>query len=240
MKSKSQVDIFGVAVKEYYKSKWKSRRIRVLSDISGEEFIKTSYLFREFSSMPTIEQKALNLADGDILDIGACTGCHALELQDMGKKVTALEISQGCCDVMKERGVSNIICDDYFNYDGKHDTLLLLMNGIGLVGTIKGLRKFLQHSRSILNPNGTIYFDSSDIEYAYYEKDGSKWINLNSEYYGEVKYRMFYKKLEGDEFEWLFIDPDTMKQVAEEEGFEFTLLEKGRHYDYLGKLKIKT
>ena len=81
-------------------------------------------------------------------------------------------------------------------------------------------------------------FDSSDIDYIYYEKDGSKWINLNSNYYGEVTYKVSYKKFNGTEFQWLFIDAETMKKFAEVNGFTFQLLKEGSHYDYLGELRL--
>ena len=234
-------DPFGAAVSDYYKSRFKWRKnIIVNSSISGQEKISVAYLFRAPDKMPDIETKALSLCFGRTLDIGACAGGHSLELQKEGINVDALEISEKCCDVMKQRGVKSVICSDIFKYSkGEYDTILLLMNGIGIAGTIEGLRNLLRHLRKFLSSKGQIIFDSSDIDYAYFEKDESKWVDLNNEYYGQIKYSMQYKNVKGSEFNWLFIDRDRMYEIALEEGFNFSVLDEGNHYDYLGLLKTQ-
>jgi SAM-dependent methyltransferase len=231
-------DVFGAAVSDYYYSrlKWK-KEIIVNSGISGKEKISVKYLFRTVKQMPLIEQKALSMCQGKILDVGACAGSHSLEIQKNGYDVTALEISALCCEVIKKRGVKDVVCADIYKYNQqKYDSILLMMNGIGIAGTIKGLAKLLKHLKSLLLPEGKIIFDSSDIEYAYIENDGSKWINLNNDYYGQVSYNMQYKNIKGENFDWLFIDAEKMKQIAEKENLNFVVIEKGSHYDYLGVL----
>ena len=122
---------------------------------------------------------------------------------------------------MLYRGIKKVILNDYFDYSGeKYDTILLLMNGIGIAGTVKKLKNFLQKAKDILNPGGKIIFDSTDVDYMYREKDGSKLINLNSEYYGELIYTMQYKEIVGKPFEWLFIDYPTLASIAKNNGFE--------------------
>lgn len=233
-------DPFGVAVSEYNKRLLPfPKQIKVLSSISGEEKISVSYLFRKWKQMPDIEKKALELCSGKTLDVGACAGSHTLELQKRGLDVTALEISPLCCEVMTQRGVKHIECEDIFEYTKERfDTILLLMNGIGLAGTVDGLHKLFKHLKKILKSDGKIIFDSSDIDYAYYEEDGSKWVDLNNTYYGQVEYSMQYDKVVSEKFKWLFVDAKKMEEVASEEGFEFTLLAEGDHYDYLGMLKL--
>jgi SAM-dependent methyltransferase len=234
-------DPFGAAVKDYQYSffNWK-KKIRVYSSISGREAIPLKHLFRNYHQMPEIEKTALSSCSGKILDVGACAGSHALHLQSIGANVTALEISPGCCEVMHKRGVRNVICADIFDYSGeKFDSILLLMNGIGIAGTISGLEKLLMHLKSLLNPGGKIIFDSSDIDYAFYEADGSKWVDLNKSYYGEVQYTLAYKNIRGKPFNWLFIDSKKMEEIAHKNQFSFSMLAEGNHYDYLGLLKPK-
>lgn len=234
-------DPFGAAVKSYFTSHFNFRKkIKVHSSISGEETISVSYLFRKWKSMPAIERRAIELCKGRILDVGACAGSHSLILQNQNKDVTALEISPLCCEVMESRGVSKVICADIYLYTkDKYDTILLLMNGVGLAGNLEGLKKLLQHLKSILLPGGQIIFDSSDIDYAYYQDDGSKWLDLNNDYYGQVQYSMEYKNVHGEKFNWLFIDAETMADIAKSEGFKFKILAEGDHYDYLGILEPK-
>ncbi|MBN1116729.1 MAG: methyltransferase domain-containing protein [Bacteroidales bacterium] len=234
-----RTDPFGAAVSDYYKFKWRLAKIKVTTSVSGDETINPKYLFRSYSKMSEIEQKALDLCEGKVLDVGACAGSHSEYLQAKNLDVLALDISSGCCEVMKKRGIKKVLCKDYFQFSGQRfDTIFFMMNGIGIAGTLEGLKDLLRHTKTLLNKNGQVLFDSSDIDYCYYEDDGSKWVNLNSNYYGEVNYKLSYKKVRGKAFSWLFVDETTMAKIAEEEGFSFDKLAEGKHYDYLGRLKL--
>jgi len=231
-------DPFGRAVKDYYSSFFNWRKIVVSSSVTGVEKINPSYLFRTFKKMPYLEKKALEHCRGKILDVGACAGSHSLYLQKQGFDITALDQSVGCCETMRMRGLKKVICEDFYNYQGEtYDTLLFLMNGIGIAGTLDGLKKFLDHCSALLNTGGQILFDSSDIDFIYYEKDGSRWFDLNQRYYGEIRYKLSYREHESDFFDWLFVDAETIEKIADETGFSFNILAEGIHYDYLGYLK---
>jgi SAM-dependent methyltransferase len=232
-------DPLGNAVKDYYKTKC-SADILVQSNIAEDDVIPSSYFFRKFDEMPKLEKLALSECSGKILDVGAAAGCHSLYLQNNGHDVTALDNSELCCKVMKERGLKKVIRDDFFSFSGeKMDTILLLMNGIGIAGNLEKLNEFFTKSKQILNPEGQIIFDSSDIDYLYYENDGSKIINLNSNYYGELIYTMKYKEIIGSPFEWLFVDYKTLSDIAAKNTFDTSLFLAGDHYDYLVVLKKK-
>lgn len=226
----------GQAIYDYFE-KGVAGKLRVFSPDFEEDEIPVETLFRELDEMPKIEQKALELAQGKILDVGAGSGCHSLELQKMGKSVKAIDISELSVEVMKESGVENAAVEDFFEIkDEKYDTILMLMNGAGIVGTIDRLPEFFEHLKNILAPGGQVLMDSSDIRYIFEDEDGSFEINLNDGYYGELEYQMQYKRVKGEPFPWLYIDFATLQYYAEEAGFEATLVETGEHYDYLAKL----
>jgi len=124
-----------------------------------------------------------------------------------------------------------------FNGD-KFDTLLLLMNGIGLAGTIEKLPDFLKKLKTLLAPNGQILLDSSDISYMYEEEDGGMWLDLGREYHGELTFKMHYKKQSSDEFDWLYIDYTKLKDIAQTVGLKCEIVEEGEHYDFLAKLSL--
>lgn len=230
-------DPLGVAVSDYYSTSQEANII-VESDLADNDVIPVSYLFRKVSDMPRIEQQALKLCKGKVLDVGAAAGCHSLVLQKRGVDVYALDISVLCCEVMRKRGITNVIHMDFYRYENKkYDTLLFLMNGIGIAGTIQHLDKFLKKADSLLNTGGLMIFDSSDIAYLYIEEDGSEWINLNNSYYGELSYTLHYKSITSQPFPWLFIDFNTLAPIAKRNGFEPQLVAGGDHYDYLGILK---
>jgi len=230
-------DVFGLCCRDYLKFKDDNIAIIVESDIAETDLLSASHLFRNYDHMPFLEQKALNLARGNILDIGACAGSHSLYLQELGYNVISLDISPGCCEIMKDRGLKNVIEKDIFLFsDQTFDTILLLMNGIGIAGNLQNLPNLLEHLRSLLNPGGKIIFDSSDLQYLYLEDDGSINIPLTDKYYGELKYQLQYKNYKSDKFDWFFIDPYTIDAIAGECDFKMQFITEGEHYDYLACL----
>lgn len=232
-------DVFGLAVKQYYLTEDNSLEIEVFSDLAGDEQIPVNYLFRELEEMPTLEQKALDFCIGRVLDIGASTGAHSLVLQERGIEVVALEKSSLSCDVLEERGVENVIEMDFFEYKNeKFDTLLLLMNGVGLAGKLENLEKFLLHCKSLLQTDGKILLESSDIIYMFEEEDGSCVIDLNGEYYGNMNYTIEFENAQTN-FDWLYVSFDLLQDACANCGLIAKKIMDGEHYDYLAEIKIK-
>jgi hypothetical protein len=138
---------------------------------------------------------------------------------DRGITVTAIDISPGSVDYMKSMGIDAKL-SSFFNYkDGKYDTILMLMNGIGVAGKLSNLKRTLEHAKKLLNKGGAIYCDSSDVKYLYEEEDGSYWMDLISEYYGNFRFQMSLKQAKSAWFDWLYVDYDSLHQVATEVGF---------------------
>ncbi len=231
-------DPLGTAVSDYL-SHTHSSFIEVESNLFENEEIPVEYLFRSFEWMPVKEQRALSLAQGRILDVGAGSGIHTLALQQLNKDVVALDLSEKCCDAMKKRGVMQVVHHDFFTYTDteKFDTILLLMNGFGIAGTLDHLDEFLKQCKSLLKPGGMIIGESADILYMFEEEDGSVNIDLNGSYYGEMQYRMSYKDQTGDWFPWLYISSDLLSDYAEKAGLQVTDLIEGTDSDYIICLK---
>ncbi|WP_161891098.1 class I SAM-dependent methyltransferase [Pontibacter russatus] len=209
----------------------------VISSLTEDDVMPAYYLFRDVAEMPELELLALEACRGNTLDVGAGAGSHSLALQEQGKEVTAVDFSAGAAEVMRRRGVRQVLHQDVLELkNGQYDTLLLLMNGIGIAGNLMGLVRFLKHLRTLLKPGGQILLESSDILYMYEDEDGSVLLDLNAGYYGEVKYNMTYKDHETGWFNWLFIDAAILEDYAVEEGFEFELLYEGEHGNYLARL----
>lgn len=233
-------DPMGRAIKEYYQTKDDSIEVTVNSDMSEPDVIPADYLFRMDDEINELEQVALENCRGEILDIGAGAGSHALMLQNAGKDVTAMDVSPISIDVAKKRGVEKTVLANIFHYKEKqYDTLLMLMNGIGLVSTLEGLQFFFVHAKKLLKEGGQIIFDSSDILYLFQEEDGSFLIDLAGEYYGQVNYWMEYKDIKGEEFKWLYIAFPVMEEYADQAGFEAEVLAVGENHQYLAKLTLK-
>lgn len=233
-------DPMGTAIADYFKCH-KADRLRVFSSLFDEDEIPVKELFRSEKQMSLLERTALKMATGKILDIGAGSGCHALALQEAGKDVQAIDISPLSVEVMKQRGVNNVSLTNLFDprFCESYDTLLMLMNGSGIIGKLENLPDFFLKMKQILRPNGYILMDSSDLRYLFEEEDGSFVIDLAGDYYGEIDFQMQYKDIQGDSFDWLYIDFQTLSLYAAEHGFKAELIKEGKHYDYLAKLSFQ-
>ena len=229
-------DPMGAAILDY-QTKGKAGKLSILSSMFEEDEMPVKHLFRNLEEMPMLEQKALSLAKGKVLDVGAGAGCHALALQAQSIAVKAIDISPLSCEAMELRGVMNAECINLFDehLETGFDTILLLMNGTGIAGKIENLPALFNRLKALLNKDGQILIDSSDIKYIYENEDGSFDINLNTAYYGEVDYQMVYKDVKGDSFDWLYVDFPLLKSIAESCGLHGELIAEGEHYDYLAR-----
>ena len=225
------MDVFGQAILAYFNGD-KNASITTETSISEKDELPVDYLFRGYDAMPALEQKALDICNGTILDIGCGAGSHALYLQQKGFDVTALDQSSDAIAVCQKRGIKKTLCTSILSYSAKQfDTLILLMNGIGLAGNEAQLNTFLTHLKSLLKPNGQLLLDSSDIRYMYDSDD----ISRLDTYYGELKFTISYQNL-SETFDWLFIDFDRLNEAAKVVGLQCEKIYSGEHHDYLAKL----
>lgn len=234
-----QKDPMGQAIADYHKN-GKAAKLRVLSSMFYEDEIPVATLFRSFEKMSAIEQEMIRLSKGRTLDVGAGSGCHSVVLQSRGHNVVAIDISELSVAVMKERGIDARLTNLFDEtFTDKFDTIIMAMNGIGIVGKTERMEEFFRCAKRLLNPGGQILLDSSDIRYIFENEDGSMDIDLAAGYYGEVDFNMRYKNIKGESFDWLYIDFDTLCFYANENGFECEKCLDGEHYDYLAKITLK-
>lgn len=226
----SQKDPMGRAIAEFHKT-GTADKLRVFSPMFEEDEMPLDTLFRTYDAMPEIERRALDMAKGRTLDVGAASGCHSLVLQERGIDVTAIDISPLSVETMKNRGIKKVFEQDFFTLEGQRfETILLLMNGFGITGTLQRMRDLFRQLDKILAPGGQLLGDSSDISYVFdsYMPD--------TEYYGELTFQVQYKDTIGEPFPWLYIDADTLKQVATDNGYHAEIIAEGGHYDYLARI----
>ncbi|WP_406844580.1 class I SAM-dependent methyltransferase [Flavobacterium soyae] len=233
-------DLFGKAMYDFQTNN-SPEDIITETSISEEDEMSVEYLFRSYDEMPKIEQKALQLATGKTLDVGCGAGSHSLSLQnDRNLDVTSIDISEKAIETCKLRGLKNAIVENILDFEGeKFDTIILLMNGTGIFGKLENCNMYLSKLKSLLNPNGQILIDSSDIIYMFDEdEDGGKWIPSETEYYGELTFTISYKGEKEETFYWLYLDYNTLQNAAIANGLKCELVMEGEHYDYLARLSI--
>ncbi|MCQ2194106.1 MAG: class I SAM-dependent methyltransferase [Paludibacteraceae bacterium] len=231
-------DVYGDGLKAYINGDKKAVFV-VESDIAETEEWPISTFFRDYKEMPKAERLALQRCSGSVLDVGAGAGSHSLYLQQHGGNVTALDISEGAVEVMQQRGIEKTILADFFQYSGAtYDTILMLMNGVGIVGKLNNLSSFFIQAKKLLNPGGKILLDSSDLIYLFEEEDGSVMIDLNGSYYGELEYTFEFNGKKGNPFNWVFVDYEKLEECAKLHGFSCKKVYEDDHYLYLAEIKL--
>ena len=231
-------DVFGEAILDYQLGKCKEDIITSTS-ISDDEPLKVSYLFRTFDDMPLLEQTALNMAKGTILDIGCGAGSHSLFLQEKGFEIKSIDISPKAIECCRQRGLQNVDVLNVLNETNSFDTLLLLMNGSGIFKSLEQTPEVLAHLKTLLNKNGQILVDSSDIKYMYEDEDGAYLLDLNSGYYGELNYYLCYKGEKEEPMKWLYLDFQTLNTACQSVGLNCEKIMDGEHFDNLAKISFE-
>lgn len=228
-------DIIGKALLDYYHGKY-SEDIRTETNISVEDVMPPPHLFRRFDEMPRIEQKALQLAKGKILDVGCAAGIHSLFLQNNGLDVKAIDISPGAIEVCKLQGIENAEQIDLLDLKNEQfDTILILMNGTGIFQNLNTISFYLEHLKTLLSPAGQILIDSSDLIYMY-DSEELDFLERMGSYYGEIEFIMKYKNEASDPFDWLYLDEKTFEKICLLHDLNFDVVERGENFDYLTRI----
>lgn len=234
----SAMEPFGLALLDYYKGNLNAELL-FRRDDGKEVVLPVSYFFRNSDDFSTIENRAVKLCKGRVLDIGAGAGSQSLLLQQLNYQVKSIDIDPGAVSVMKQRGLKDVQCCDIFSFkSGPFDTLLMLGHGIGMVETIDGLDRFLEHAQSFVSINGQIILDSLDVRKSD-EKDNIAYLIANKRtgrYAGEIRMQCEYSGKKGPYYGWLQVDEETLKEHAEKKGWKFETLYKEENGNYLAKL----
>ena len=232
-------DLMGRAIWDYFYQE-NPEDLQTETSISELDDLPVSYLFRNYKEMNALEQKALDLSFGKVLDVGAGAGSHSLYLQNKRNlDVAALDISPKSIEICKARGVKNAVCEDFLKFSNdKFDTILLLMNGTGIFQSLKNVDQYLQKLKNLISENGQILLDSTDILYMYDQDDDGGVLVPAIGYYGELDYYIHYKGESELPMKWLYLDFNTLKNAAIANGFK---IQKIKQLDdsYLAKLTVK-
>lgn len=230
------LDLFGKAILDFQTNNTPEDIITETS-ISEADEMSVAYLFRKYEEMPKLEQKALQLCKGKILDVGCGAGSHSLYLQEKDFEVTSIDISENAIKTCQARGLKNAKVENILHLENeKFDTILLLMNGTGIFENLATTSKYLQKLKSLLNENGQILIDSSDILYMFDQNEDGTFSVPADNYYGELTFSIQYKNQTEEDFPWLYLDYNTLQNACQANGLQCELLFEGNHFDYLAKL----
>lgn len=228
------MDVIGTAMLQFLESR-QDKMLEISINGAVDESMPVSYFFRLPGSMDSLEQYALEHSHGNILDIGAGAGCHSLALKDAKHSVTPIDLSVNAVAVMKNRGLDEARVADINSYTGKFDTLLLLMNGLGIGRTLTGTVDLLSKLRELLAPGGQIFGDSTDIRYMFDHAE----LQGQSPYYGEVSFGVSCEGIGSESFPWIFIDPNALTEACEQADLNCEIIGSDDGFHYLARMTAR-
>jgi SAM-dependent methyltransferase len=169
---------------------------------------------------PDFDRRAVDLARGRVLDIGVGAGRIALELQRRGTAVTGLDVSAGCVEVARRRGVRDVVLSTVDEHHGRYDTMLLLGNNLGLLEGPHRARGFLAALAAMAAPGARIvaqgtnpYGGTDAVHLAYHERNRRR-----GRLGGQLTVRVRYRDVATDWFEYLLCSPDELAVLVRGSG----------------------
>ncbi len=226
------------AMQAYHRGKHDA--VVVVYDDFERDEVPVSYFFRGPDQFPEVEQLALELCRGRVLDVGAGSGCHSLVLQDRGLEVTAIEILPSMVRILKERGVHDARAATWMDLQAEpFDTVLMMMNGLGLTETLAGLRRFFSEARRLVRRGGQVLADSTDVRARLDVEAGRTGAleRADGRYVGELHFQIEYEGQKGEPFPQLYVDANTLIRYAREEDWGCDIVREPDEYgNYLARL----
>ncbi len=232
------MDPHGAALLAYFEGDTSAELI-VHRDDGEQGRLPVSHFFRPPAAFTALEQAAVGLCRGHVLDAGAGTGLHSLVLQEQGLRVTAIDVSPQAVQVMARRGVRDVHCTDLFDYRGDPcDTILMMGHGIGMVETLAGLDRFLARAHELRSKEGQVLLDSLDVRVTHDAKNlAYQEANRRAgRYVGEIRVQVEYRGKKGPYCGWLQVDAETLTEHAVRAGWTCEEILRGDGGDYLARL----
>jgi hypothetical protein len=213
-----------------YRAGRRNACVTMTTDVGGEETVSAELFFRGIEDMPPVERRAVELARGRVLDLGAGAGAHSVPFSRAGLPTTAVEVLPTAREILTERGIQDVRAGGLESLDAgeRFDTVLVLMNGLGLAGSLGGLERFLAGLSARLASGAQILVDSTDPR-PWGEPDDGR-------YPGEVHMRLAFEGREGPPFPFLFVDPDTLRDVADSLGLDTEVVAEDQDGRFLARL----
>jgi SAM-dependent methyltransferase len=202
----------------------------VRTDVGGDEAMPVAHFHRRPDAMGEVERAALAAARGSVLDLGAGAGALAFPLTERGLTVTALEILPEARAILESGGLTDVRAGglEALAPDDRFDTVVAVMNGVGLCGTVSALPMFLAGLGAAMAPGGQILTDSTDPRDWVHEDDGR--------YPGEVHMQLSFGGRAGPPFPFLFVDDALLAQAARLAGLGCEVVAREPDGRYLARL----
>ncbi|WP_159945322.1 MULTISPECIES: bifunctional 2-polyprenyl-6-hydroxyphenol methylase/3-demethylubiquinol 3-O-methyltransferase UbiG [unclassified Nocardiopsis] len=198
--------------------------------------------FTPVEALSELDQAAVAMARGRILDVGTGAGRHALALRHQGKDVVGLDPSPGAVEVTRQRGVAAELGSIAHPPEGigAFDTLLLLGNNLGLLQGTQRAPMVLRHLALLARRGAQLIGTgmdpaSSDPDHIAYQDRNRQRGRLP----GQIRMRVRSGALATDWFDYLLLGPDELDRLTRPSPWRLeTVQEQGRKY--LAVLRLHT
>lgn len=195
--------------------------------------------FAPFEQWAPRQQRAMGLVKGVALDAGCGAGRVSLHLQSAGVTVVAIDTSPLAIRICRKRGVTlakRVGLEDVGRIRRTFDTVLLLGNNFGLFGSRAKAKRLLQmlHRRTsddavLLAESVNPYLTKNPV-HRQYQADNRKRGRIS----GQLRLRVRFRNVASPWFDYLFVSPDEMTDIAKGTGWQVVELIDGDQPTYIG------
>ena len=236
-------DAFGRALLDVYGGRSELPLILERDDGWSGPAVQASFFFESYEAWPVWERRAIGLAEGSVLDLGA-GGRHAVHLQERGHDVTTVDWSPGAVEVARERGVRDARLADVVSFEAERtwDTFLLMCGNLGIAGDWEPTRALLRRLAGMASDAAILIGDSVDP--ASDDPDDIVYERRNADagsHRGHVRLRLRYGETLSPWWEQLNVPPEDVAELVLGTGWQIRVHERDGedHVVILRRAKVR-
>ena len=197
--------------------------------------------FEPYPEWPDRLQTAADRAEGRVLDVGCGAGRAMAHLAPQGHDVLGIDVSPGAVEVCRRRGLDARGLDvaDAAALDGGFDTLLMLGNNFGLVGTRETAPEVLEALAAVASEDAVLFAESHNAtetdeedHLAYHERNRER-----GRLPGALRIRVRYRRYATPWFDYLLAGPEEMRAVVADTPWTLEETIGDEDGDYVGVLR---
>jgi SAM-dependent methyltransferase len=197
--------------------------------------------FEPYPEWPARLRDAADRAEGRVLDVGCGAGRAMAHLEPKGHETLGIDVSPGAVEVCRRRGLDARELDvaDAADLDGSFDTLLMLGNNFGLVGTRERAAEVLESLAAVASEDAVLFAESrnptetdEEDHLAYHERNREQ-----GRLPGALRIRVRYRRYVTPWFYYLLAGPEEMHELVADTPWNLAEVIGDEDGDYVGVLR---
>ena len=197
--------------------------------------------FEPYPEWPARLRDAADRAEGRVLDVGSGAGRAMAHLGPKGLETLGIDVSPGAVEVCRRRGLDARELDvaDAADLDGSFDTLLMVGNNFGLVGTRERAPEVLESLAAVASEDAVLFAESrnptgtdEEDHLAYHERNREQ-----GRLPGALRMRVRYRRYVTPWFDYLLAGPEEMRELVADTPWSLAEVLGDEDGDYVGVLR---